>query len=380
MPGSRWGSAEDQVLVVGSSWHLGPPATRDLGSGLAALLEVARVVMADNKFSPDYSVIFVAFDKERDERQGSRAFVEEYLMPHVITRFNCTSQVKQKEGELLEMLNNALLQGLINLETIFSFSDRELSQSLPVMFESENSETVRKLKQAGSRGDFVSLVSRGEAKEARIADILVRQLRKQGVKANHFKFPELAKPPQAIVNMEQYIELWNSSSGRFWFSSSKPLPSLAVSDLGRWRGPSTSCTTTTCDTATIRSIFTVRTQFLAAISRALVGTVKEATIRPKVKTNISQADQRKLYSLLAKFLLNLTAWQGRIEARLATLAIQNQLQHDVPKEKLANNTFLVLGSENVNIPELSHVISDYYGAYNDTKGPANSPMIIKLVT
>ena len=380
LPGSRWGSAEDQVLVVGSSWHLGPPATRDLGSGLAALLEVARVVMADNKFSPDYSVIFVAFDKERDERQGSRAFVEEYLMPHVITRFNCTSQVKQKEGELVEMLNNALLQGLINLETIFSFSDRELSQSLPVMFESENSETVRKLKQTGSRGDFVSLVSRGEAKEARIADILVRQLRKQGVKANHFKFPELAKPPQAIVNMEQYIELWNSSSGRFWFASSKSLPSLAVSDLGRWRGPSTSCTTTTCDTATIRSIFTVRTQFLAAISRALVGTVKEATIRPKVKTNISQTDQRKLYSLLAKFLLNLTAWQGRIEARLATLAIQNQLQHDVPKEKLANNTFLVLGSENVNIPELSHVISDYYGAYNDTKGPANSPMIIKLVT
>ena len=98
MPGSRWGSAEDQVLIVGSSWHLGPPVTRDLGSGLAALLEVARVVMADTKFSPDYSVIFVAFDKERDERQGSRAFVEEYLMPHVITRFNCTSQVKQKKG------------------------------------------------------------------------------------------------------------------------------------------------------------------------------------------------------------------------------------------------------------------------------------------
>ena len=34
----------------------------------------------------------------------------------------------------------------------------------------------------------------------------------------------------------------------------------------------------------------------------------------------------------------------------------------------------------VNIPKLSHVISDYYGAYNETKGPANSPMIIKLVT
>ena len=276
-----------------------------------------------------------------------------------------------------KFINKVLLQGFINLETLFSFSDRELSQSLPVMFESENSETVRKLKQTGSRGDFVSLVSRGEPAESRIATILVRQLRKQGVKANHFKFPELAKPPKAIVNMEQYIDLWNSSSGRFWFASSKSLPSLSVSDLGKWRGPSTSCTTTTCDTDQIRRIFTVRTQFLAAISRALVGTVKEATISPKVKTNISQTDQKKLYSLLAKFFLNLTAWQGRIEARLATLAMHNVAS---AKEKLPNNTFLVLGSETVNIPELSHVISDYYGAYNETKGPANSPMIIKLVT
>ena len=270
---------------------------------------------------------------------------------------------------------------MINLETIFSFSDRELSQSLPVVFESENSETVRKLKETGSRGDFVSLVSRGEEKERRIADVLVRQLRKQGVKANHFEFPELAKPPEAIVNMEQYIDLWNSSSGRFWFASSKPLASLGVSDLGKWRGPSTSCTTATCDTAQIRRIFTVRTQFLAAISRALVNTVKEATTTsPKVKTNISHTDQRKLYSLLAKFLLNLTAWQRRIEARLAALTIQNKQNPASPSEKMPNNTFLVLGSETVNIPELSHVISDYYGAYNETKGPANSPMIIKLVT
>ena len=383
LPGSRWGSADDRVLIVGSSWHLGPPATRDLGSGLAAFLEVARVVMADNKFSPDYSVIFVAFDKERDERQGSKAFIDEYLMPHVISRFNCTSQVK-KRGNRSMSTCSVVLQGFINLETIFSFSDQELSQALPVVFESENSETVRKLKQSGSRGDFVSLVSRGDPEETRIANILERQLRKQGVKTKHFKFPELAKPPQTIVNLDQYIELFNSSSGRFWFASSKPLPSLTVSDLGKWRDPSTSCTTTTCDTTQIRRIFAARTQFLAAISRALVDTIKEATTSAKVKTNISQADQKKLYKLLAKFLLNLTAWQGRIEARLASLAMQN-VQNPLggaagAKEKLPNNTFLVLGSETVKIPELSHVISEYYGVYNDTQGPANSPMIIKLVT
>ena len=52
--------------------------------------------MADNHFSPDLSVIFVAFDKERGERQGSKAFVEEYLMPHVVNRFNCTCQVENR--------------------------------------------------------------------------------------------------------------------------------------------------------------------------------------------------------------------------------------------------------------------------------------------
>ena len=251
---------------------------------------------------------------------------------------------------------------------------------MPVMFESENSETVRKVKQTGSRGDFVSLVSRGDPEETRLVNVLQRQLRKQGVKATHFKFPGLAKPTQAIVNLEQYVDLWNSSSGRFWLAGSQSLPSLSVSDLARWRDPSTSCTTTTCNTTQIRAIFTVKTQFLAAISQALVDTVKEATTIPKVKTKISESDQKKLYSLLTKFLLNLTAWQARIEARIADLTVLNQNNVVTSKEKLPNNTFVVLGSETVKIPELSHVISEYYGAYNDTKGPANSPMVIKLIT
>ena len=109
-------------------------------------------------------------------------------------------------------------------------------------------------------------------------------------------------------------------------------------------------------------------------------TVKEATTIPKVKTKISESDQKKLYSLLTKFLLNLTAWQARIEARIADLTVHNQNNVVTSKEKLPNNTFVVLGSETVKIPELSHVISEYYGAYNDTKGPANSPMVIKLIT
>ena len=93
LPGQAWGTSADQVLVLTASWDLGLPNTGDLGSGLAALLEVARVLMEDSSFRPRYSVLFIALDKEQREKEGSRAFVAEYLKPHIVDRFNCSVQV-----------------------------------------------------------------------------------------------------------------------------------------------------------------------------------------------------------------------------------------------------------------------------------------------
>ena len=53
--------------------------------------------MADTSYSPQYSVVFVAFDKEREERAGSRAFITEYLVPQVVDRFHCKVQVTPPE-------------------------------------------------------------------------------------------------------------------------------------------------------------------------------------------------------------------------------------------------------------------------------------------
>ena len=46
-----------------------------------------------NFFRPDYSVLFVAFDKRHDGSVGSKRFLNEYLVPHVLRKYKCKIQV-----------------------------------------------------------------------------------------------------------------------------------------------------------------------------------------------------------------------------------------------------------------------------------------------
>ena len=57
------------------------------------LHQVARLLMADDKFRPDYSIIFVAFDREEEGCEGSRAFVRSFLIPEIVVKFGAAVQV-----------------------------------------------------------------------------------------------------------------------------------------------------------------------------------------------------------------------------------------------------------------------------------------------
>ena len=65
------------MLIIGTNWDIQGDKAGDHGSGLAALLEIARVLMADKDYKPEYSVIFFAFDKKNDGCVGSQIFISE---------------------------------------------------------------------------------------------------------------------------------------------------------------------------------------------------------------------------------------------------------------------------------------------------------------
>ena len=84
--------------MVGAHWDTTgfTDGYNDNGSGLAAMLEVARALV-ESECRLMYTVIFVAFDKEEVGSQGSHEFVRSFLVP----RFFSGNQQPEFQGTVL---------------------------------------------------------------------------------------------------------------------------------------------------------------------------------------------------------------------------------------------------------------------------------------
>ena len=83
------------VVVVCAHWDTvaASPGVDDNGSGVAALLEAARLVAGARGREIRNTVIFAALDKEEVGCEGSRAFIRDFIVPVVVTQFGATVQV-----------------------------------------------------------------------------------------------------------------------------------------------------------------------------------------------------------------------------------------------------------------------------------------------
>ena len=111
IPGEYWNTNKDRPLIIGAHWDTYglTGGFNDNGSGVAALLEAARVLSAARCFSPNYSVIFVVFDAEEVGCAGSENLIATYIKP-----------LLHRQG--IEV------QGAIILDTIFNYDQESKSQ------------------------------------------------------------------------------------------------------------------------------------------------------------------------------------------------------------------------------------------------------------
>ncbi|XP_078595938.1 uncharacterized protein LOC144873005 [Branchiostoma floridae x Branchiostoma japonicum] len=152
-------NSADKPVILGAHYDTcrDNPGVDDNGSGLAALLEAARVI-STQPCVPTHSVVFVAFDLQCGESPdhentacskgqcGSKFFVEETLVPYL-----ASLDIKSSD-----------IQGVIIMDSILNYNNTKNSQTAPPGFENTPlwEDVYVAEEEDGVRGNFIAIFSR----------------------------------------------------------------------------------------------------------------------------------------------------------------------------------------------------------------------------
>jgi len=377
LPGKNWQYSTDKILVVTTYWDIQGATVSDNGGGLALMMEAVRVLMLDPGYRPDYSVLFVAFDKRHDGSVGSKRFIDEYLFPHVLHKYKCK------------------IQGVINIGSILKYSNRNNTQIFPSCMNDQNESS--KLRWFGNKGDFLALYQKESKTEDIILNTLQKHLRISGVNQQSFSFGHQLSP-----GIEKCSHIWNNDAGRFWFSDrSDGFPVIHLTDTEAFREAS-------------RLIFSSKRLpeeivTLKHVTEAVIQTIKDLTVVKKSDIYKSKNSPMSnahfgLYSYIINFISNFKIWQENVDKKLARIEkLQSEKIAESHRQKQNQMTlfqnyetlnttgayYVLLGEKPSNIEKLNEVINDFYKEEESTRNMEdlktdtkrrNSPMIIKLIS
>ncbi|EFP02575.1 hypothetical protein CRE_02394 [Caenorhabditis remanei] len=147
--GPYFGTGNDKMLILSANYDTveGSPGVDDNGSGVAAVLEAARVLSTlDNLYSRQNTIVYVFFDMKHKALAGSHAFVEDVLLP------------------LMERTNTKVI-GTVIADGLLHFDPFPASQAMPPEFESFFPEAAQLLHEHSHMGDFIQISSRNDVDE-----------------------------------------------------------------------------------------------------------------------------------------------------------------------------------------------------------------------
>ena len=264
--------------MVGAHWDTTgfTDGYNDNGSGLAAMLEVARALV-ESGCRLKYSVIFVAFDKEEVGSQGSHEFVRGYL----VKEFFSGDQWPEFQGAFI-------------LDTVMNFNQSENSQLLPEEWRAKiPEETFQAVLEDKFRGDFISLISRTEP-EREMAELIEnhwtdlssdRDFRlivtrdPEQFKLRHYNIQLEAGLP-SLLELTDHIHFLRSDHARFWYSNETEyqlsLRSVLFTDTGPYRGVMTQCYHRDCDSARMKNVTQFASyEFLGVTTQTVIDSVTD---------------------------------------------------------------------------------------------------------
>ncbi|KAG1674064.1 putative leucine aminopeptidase 2 [Nymphon striatum] len=258
LQGHNWGTSEDQITIIGSHYdtYLDSSGVDDGGSGVSAMLEVARVMTAQCKLNN--SIMFAAFDLEEYGLLGSNFFVNRYFIPQYLLNSRGT------------------LQGAFIIDSVLNFNENEFSQSITEELEKAAPEVVLDIMKNSQRGDFLQVVSR-EGFDDKTSEIYRRNwesLDNPSMKIKEIVLPETDSKLMAFM-LKDYPSLVRSDHSNFWLHNHleklESLPAVFISDSGPFREKMKKCDHNDCDGLSMLTEKNMR--FLKKTTDTLIKTV-----------------------------------------------------------------------------------------------------------
>ncbi|XP_053647058.2 uncharacterized protein [Cherax quadricarinatus] len=242
LSGRLWGTPEDAPLVIGA--HLdtvgGTPGLVDDGSGLAAIVEAARI-LSSSGCSFDNTIFFVAFDLEEIGTQGSVLFVKDYLTGTVMDKFNITK-----------------LTGAFILDCVATWDPKPHTQVFsPTWYNLVPGLEVR-LSERNFSGDFTAVIYRTQL-DSNLAYRFAhyyRALGQEQYKIEMMALQELGIELPSVSVLQNNFDFLRSDHFRFWYANHTmpssnitvtTIPAILLTDTGPFRGRMQECYHGPCD-------------------------------------------------------------------------------------------------------------------------------------
>ncbi|XP_068684350.1 uncharacterized protein YfbL-like [Montipora foliosa] len=255
IPGTLAGSPNDRLFVIGAHYdtvRTTSSGADDNGSGVVALLQVAKQIVADFKTcSRAFSILFVAFDFEEWEDCSNKTLYPKCACGQI----DCGSRAYVENLTLFyngSLSSNGNLQGAIIMDTVMNYNSTPYSQILPGVTSQLLPELYNQIKKDEFRGDFLSVTGR-QVDDRNLIDLFwyhynqVQSDLKDKTTMYSVKLPFQGQPSKlpayAYYVMSDFLR---SDHVSFW-ESIPSLSAIFLSDTADLRGHMTSCYHEDCD-------------------------------------------------------------------------------------------------------------------------------------
>ena len=253
----RLNGRKDSIIVIGGHYDTvaTTPGVEDNGSGSVAVLELARI-LSESKVQLKHTIIFVIHDLEETGMHGSKAFVNDYLIP----------------VELIGKRSHFLGAYIIDMNLIYDPTPG--SQRIPDDIAKACPKETQDIIDGGSKGDFtVTWMRKGFDDE--LMDRLTKEWKKTTGGKSKYKLRKFA-----ATNIPETFHRSDHSS--FWFHNhteyKQDLRAMLLIDMSTWRGSMGQCIHSDCDD--IRWLTNNNLDFLKTSIDALFGVVVHSPPKP----------------------------------------------------------------------------------------------------